>query len=81
MGYRGVKSLGPVSLVVLGSFSPRGRSGVAVWKMDRKVCGQWHGDRVYDVLDFDGTAIESCVLVTMPATDLRREIHNGGSNP
>jgi hypothetical protein len=49
--------------------------------MDRKVCGQWHGDRVYDVLDFDGTAIESCVLVTMPATDLRREIHNGGSNP
>jgi putative SOS response-associated peptidase YedK len=29
----------------------------------------------------DGTAIESCVHITMPANDLMREIHNGGSNP
>src|SRR5580698_8608387 len=29
----------------------------------------------------DGTAIESCVHITMPANALMREIHNGGSNP
>jgi putative SOS response-associated peptidase YedK len=29
----------------------------------------------------DGTAIESCVHITMPANDLMREIHNGGNNP
>jgi putative SOS response-associated peptidase YedK len=29
----------------------------------------------------DGTAIESCVHITMPANNLMREIHNGGSNP
>jgi putative SOS response-associated peptidase YedK len=29
----------------------------------------------------DGTTIESCVHITMPANDLMREIHNGGNNP
>lgn len=29
----------------------------------------------------DGTAIESCVHITMPANDLLREIHNTGNNP
>lgn len=29
----------------------------------------------------DGTAIESCVHITMPANDLMRDIHNGGNNP
>jgi putative SOS response-associated peptidase YedK len=29
----------------------------------------------------DGTAVESCVHITMPANDLMREIHNGGNNP
>jgi putative SOS response-associated peptidase YedK len=29
----------------------------------------------------DGTAIESCVLITMPGNDLMRDIHNSGSNP
>jgi putative SOS response-associated peptidase YedK len=29
----------------------------------------------------DGTAVESCVHITMPANDLMREIHNAGSNP
>ena len=29
----------------------------------------------------DGSAIESCVQITMPANELMREIHNAGSNP
>jgi putative SOS response-associated peptidase YedK len=29
----------------------------------------------------DGTAIESCVHITMPGNELMREIHNAGSNP
>lgn len=29
----------------------------------------------------DGTAVESCVHVTMPANALMREIHNAGNNP
>lgn len=29
----------------------------------------------------DGTAVESCVHITMPANDLMRHIHNTGSNP
>jgi putative SOS response-associated peptidase YedK len=29
----------------------------------------------------DGTVIESCVHITMPANDLMREIHNTGNNP
>jgi putative SOS response-associated peptidase YedK len=29
----------------------------------------------------DGTAIESCVHVTMPANELMREVHNTGNNP
>ena len=29
----------------------------------------------------DGTSIESCVHITLPANDLMREIHNGGNNP
>ena len=29
----------------------------------------------------DGTAIESCVHITMPANELMREIHNAGTNP
>lgn len=29
----------------------------------------------------DGTAVESCVHVTMPANPLMREIHNAGNNP
>jgi putative SOS response-associated peptidase YedK len=29
----------------------------------------------------DGTAIESCVHITMPGNELMREIHNGGGNP
>jgi len=29
----------------------------------------------------DGSAIESCVHITMPANDLMRDIHNTGSNP
>ncbi len=29
----------------------------------------------------DGSAIESCVHITLPANDLMREIHNGGNNP
>jgi putative SOS response-associated peptidase YedK len=32
-------------------------------------------------LKADGTAVESCVHITMPANDLMREIHNGGNNP
>jgi len=38
--------------------------------------GLW--DRSYKA---DGTAIESCVHITMPANDLMRKIHNAGSNP
>lgn len=29
----------------------------------------------------NGTAVESCVLVTMPANDLMTDIHNTGNNP
>ena len=29
----------------------------------------------------EGTAIESCVHITMPANDLMKEIHNTGNNP
>lgn len=29
----------------------------------------------------DGAAIESCALITMPANELMREIHNTGTNP
>jgi putative SOS response-associated peptidase YedK len=29
----------------------------------------------------DGTAVESCVHITLPGNELMREIHNGGSNP
>jgi putative SOS response-associated peptidase YedK len=29
----------------------------------------------------DGTAVESCVHITMPANDLMRQIHNTGANP
>lgn len=29
----------------------------------------------------DGTAIESCVHITMPANELMKDIHNTGSNP
>jgi putative SOS response-associated peptidase YedK len=29
----------------------------------------------------DGTAIESCVHITLPANELMREVHNGGNNP
>jgi putative SOS response-associated peptidase YedK len=29
----------------------------------------------------DGSTIESCVQITMPANELMREIHNAGSNP
>jgi putative SOS response-associated peptidase YedK len=29
----------------------------------------------------DGTAIESCVHITMPANELMHHIHNTGSNP
>jgi putative SOS response-associated peptidase YedK len=29
----------------------------------------------------DGTAVESCVHITMPANPLMREIHNTGNNP
>jgi putative SOS response-associated peptidase YedK len=29
----------------------------------------------------DGTAVESCALITMPANELMREIHNAGSSP
>ena len=29
----------------------------------------------------DGTAINSCVHITMPANELMRSIHNAGSNP
>ncbi len=32
-------------------------------------------------LKADGTAVESCVHVTMPANELMREIHNTGNNP
>ena len=29
----------------------------------------------------DGTAVESCVHITMPANDLMRHVHNTGNNP
>ena len=29
----------------------------------------------------DGTAIESCVHITMPANELMADIHNAGNNP
>jgi putative SOS response-associated peptidase YedK len=29
----------------------------------------------------DGTAVESCVHITLPANDLMRQIHNTGTNP
>jgi putative SOS response-associated peptidase YedK len=29
----------------------------------------------------DGTAVESCVHITMPANDLMKKIHNTGNNP
>jgi putative SOS response-associated peptidase YedK len=29
----------------------------------------------------DGTAVDSCVHITMPANDLMRQIHNTGNNP
>jgi putative SOS response-associated peptidase YedK len=29
----------------------------------------------------DGTAVESCVHITLPANDLMRDIHNAGNNP
>ena len=38
--------------------------------------GLW--DRSYKA---DGTAIESCALLTMPGNDLLRQVHNTGANP
>lgn len=29
----------------------------------------------------DGTAVESCVHITMPANEIMADIHNGGANP
>jgi putative SOS response-associated peptidase YedK len=29
----------------------------------------------------DGTSVDSCVHITMPANDLMRHIHNTGNNP
>jgi len=29
----------------------------------------------------DGTAVESCVIITMPANELMRYVHNAGANP
>lgn len=29
----------------------------------------------------DGTAIESCTIITMPGNDLMRQVHNTGNNP
>jgi putative SOS response-associated peptidase YedK len=29
----------------------------------------------------DGTAVESCAIITMPGNDLMRQVHNTGSNP
>ncbi|MEA3183419.1 MAG: hypothetical protein QOI59_6942 [Gammaproteobacteria bacterium] len=29
----------------------------------------------------DGTAVESCAIITMPGNDLMRQVHNTGNNP
>jgi putative SOS response-associated peptidase YedK len=83
--YRGPWQRGQRSLQMAGGFyewhlSADGRKAPYLISVaDQDVfafAGLW--DRSFKA---DGTAIESCVHVTMPGNELLREIHNTGSNP
>jgi putative SOS response-associated peptidase YedK len=83
--YRGPWNRGQRCLQLAGGFyewhlDETGRKAPYLIKLnDQDVfafAGLW--DRSYKV---DGTAIESCVHITMPANSLMAKIHNTGNNP